>query len=115
MTVPYKKAMPRGGTKIVGGVPTYGQWDGDRYLHFIKRKSHKAHRLICEAFHGPAESGEVCMHLDENAAHNVPLNLQWGTQKQNLNAPGFLEYCRNRTGENSPVVKGRKKKVHSNV
>ena len=49
------------------------------------------------------------MHLDENAANNRASNLRWGTQKENLNAPGFLDYCRTRTGENNLVVKGRRK------
>lgn len=65
-------------------------------------------RLVCEAFHGPAPSTDsVCMHLDENARNNAPTNLQWGTQKENLNATGFLEYCRSRTGDNNPLIKGR--------
>jgi hypothetical protein len=29
-------------------------------------------------------------------------------QKENLSAAGFIEYCRGRTGENSPTIKGRK-------
>jgi hypothetical protein len=49
------------------------------------------------------------MHLDENSRNNRPENLAWGTQKENLNAPQFLEYCKNRTGENSPIIKGKKK------
>ncbi len=48
------------------------------------------------------------MHLDENAANNGADNLAWGTQKENLNAPGFLTYCRSRTGEDSPVAKARR-------
>lgn len=74
-------------------------------------KNYKVHRLVCEAFHGPAPEGKnVVIHLDENALNNRPENLKWGTQKENLNSPGFIEYCRGRTGENSPAVKGRKKK-----
>ena len=49
------------------------------------------------------------MHLDENAVNNRASNLRWGTQKENLNAPGFLTYCRSRTGEDSPSAKGRRK------
>lgn len=48
------------------------------------------------------------MHDDEDARNNRPGNLVYGTQKQNLNYPGFLEYCRNRTGSNNPYIKGRK-------
>lgn len=71
----------------------------------------KVHRLVCEAFHGPAPSKRsVVIHLDEDATNNRPENLRWGTQKENLNMPGFIAYCKSRTGENSPFIKGRKKK-----
>ncbi len=66
----------------------------------------KVHRAVCEAFYGPAPfERAVVIHLDENALNNRPSNLKWGTQKENLNAPGFKEYCRARTGENSPRAK----------
>lgn len=55
----------------------------------------KVHRAVCEAFHGPPSfEGAVVIHRDENAHNNRPENLKWGTQKENLNAPGFLAYCR---------------------
>ena len=47
------------------------------------------------------------MHLDENARNNKPENLRWGTQKENLNAPGFIAYCKSRTGDNNPYRKGK--------
>lgn len=55
----------------------------------------KVHRAVCEAFHGPSPfDGAVVIHKDENALNNRPENLKWGTQKENLNAPGFRAYCR---------------------
>ena len=98
-------------TRQYGGWPTEGQWDGTRYVYSRKGfKTQKVARLVCEAFNGPVPfEGAVCMHVDENARNNRPTNLAWGTQKENLNAPGFLEYCRNRTGENSPTYKARAK------
>ena len=69
----------------------------------------KVHQLVCEAFHGSRPfDNAVVLHLDENAHNNRPDNLRWGTQKENLNAPGFIKYCKNRTGENSPIIKGVK-------
>lgn len=66
----------------------------------------KIHRLVCEAFHGPSPFDRaVVIHLDEDALNNLPENLKWGTQKENLNMPKFLEYARGRTGENSPTRK----------
>jgi len=44
------------------------------------------------------------MHIDENAANNRADNLRWGTQKENLNAPGIIEYCMDRTGDRSPTA-----------
>lgn len=70
----------------------------------------KVHRLVCEAFNGPAPSERaVVIHLDEDATNNRADNLRWGTQKENLNMPGFIEYCKSRTGENSPIAKARHK------
>ena len=42
------------------------------------------HKLICEAFYGPApfEDAQV-RHLDGNQINNVPGNLCWGTQGEN--------------------------------
>lgn len=112
MTAPYLGEMPYGGVRPYGGQPHFGVWnkhDG-RFIIVHKGKTYKVHRLVCEAFNGaPTDEKNVCMHLDENAANNRASNLAWGTQKENLNAPGFIEYCKSRTGENSPTAKAMKK------
>lgn len=62
-----------------------------------RQSPRKVHQLVCEAFHGPKPFHEaVVIHRDENGLNNRPENLRWGTQKENLNAPGFIEYCRAR-------------------
>ena len=78
----------------------------------VKYGNLKIHRLICEAFHGaqPADR-PVVLHLDENGLNNRPENLRWGTQKENLNMPGFIAYCKSRTGANSPMKKHLQKKA----
>jgi hypothetical protein len=82
------------------------------YGTLYRGKNYKIHRLICEAFHGPAPKGKnVVIHLDEDATNNRPCNLKWGTQKENLNAAGFIAYCKSRTGENSPTTKGRRNRL----
>ena len=111
MVVPRIAVMPYGGTRQYGGEPTFGQWDGERFIHQFNGKTYKAHRLVCEAFSGTAPAGAVCMHLDEDASNNKPSNLAWGTQKQNLNAPGFLRYCSNRVGERSPTAIARARRA----
>lgn len=112
MRVPFRGGLPQGGTRHYGGTPINGVWEPEckRMILQFGGKTYKVARLICEAFHGAPFEDAVCMHLDENSRNNHPSNLQWGTQKENLNAPGFLEYCRNRTGENSPTIKARRKK-----
>lgn len=108
--------MPHGGwreyrTKWVSGTETKASKTArHKYYGVVYRgKNYKVHRLICEAFHGPAPYGrDVVLHLDENALNNDPCNLRWGTQKENMNAPGFIEYCRGRTGNDNPYVKGIK-------
>lgn len=109
LCLPFEKSMPNGGTRTYVGKPVFGQWDGERFIIRRKGKTYKVARLICEAFHGPPPPKSVCMHLDENSKNNRPENLAWGTQKQNLNARGFIEYCKTRTGENSPAIKGKKR------
>jgi HNH endonuclease len=112
MHTPYRGPMPKGGDRPYGGQPTFGVWnktDG-RFIVVVRGTTHKIARLVAEAFHGPPPFDDaVAMHLDENAANNRPSNVCWGTQKENLNADGFLAYCRGRTGENSPTVKARRK------
>jgi hypothetical protein len=96
--------------RTYGGFATYGYWDGCRLI-FVRRNhtTRKIARLVCEAFHGLPEKGQVCMHLDENSRNNKPDNLLWGSQKENLNAPGFIAYCQSRTGKDSPYEKGKTK------
>lgn len=113
LVIPWVGASSRGkGLQQYGGITTRGQWDGSRYIYVLDGKTHKVARLVCEAFHGPPPfERAVCMHLDENSRNNRPENLKWGTQKENLNAPGFLDYCRSRVGENSPTTKARLKRA----
>ena len=110
--------MPYGGIRVVKTKPVYGvksraNKNARHYYRSVFSRVHgtmKIHRLVCEAFHGPPPfERAVVIHLDENALNNRPENLKWGTQKENLNMPGFIAYCKGRTGENSPVIKARKK------
>jgi hypothetical protein len=110
-------AMPNGGIRVYHPKPRFGSKTKAsktaRHVFFgIYNKFYgnmKVHRLVCEAFHGPPPfERAVVLHLNENALDNRPENLRWGTQKENLNMPGFIAYCKGRTGENSPCIKGRK-------
>lgn len=113
MRLPYRGPMPNGGERPYGGVPWIGAWseEDQRYVIVFRGKTYKVAQLICEAFHGPKPFPEaVCMHDDEDSRNNRPENVTWGTQAENLNAPGFIAYCQSRTGENSPVAKARRKR-----
>jgi hypothetical protein len=92
MTDPFEGQQPNGGVRIYGGKPTYGTWNkaDKRFLYKWKKKTQKVHQLVCDAFNGPKPFPEaVVMHDDEDSSNNVPSNLKWGTQKENLNYPGF--------------------------
>lgn len=41
------------------------------------------HRLVLEAFVGPAPEGQECRHLDGDCANAKLSNLQWGTRSEN--------------------------------
>lgn len=115
MVEPYEAPMPKGGTRKYGGQPTNGAWheQDERYVYPYRGKTYRVARLVCEAFNGPAPEGMNCLHKDENSQNNRPTNLEWGTQKDNLNAPGFLAYCQSRTGEDNPHVKSKISKANA--
>lgn len=109
-------AMPHGGMRTYIPQPTFGTErrarksaaHSYRSINYRGIGNVKVHRAVCEAFHGPAPFPRaVVIHINENAHDNRPSNLKWGTQKENLNCSGFLEYCRARKGLNSPTVKAR--------
>ena len=112
---PYFIDMPHGGERSYKLSPTFGcavRKNGKvlRTIFRFRGRTFKVHRIICEAFHGPPPSqSHVVMHLDEDGGNNVPENLAYGTQTENLNASGFIAYCKSRVGEESPSVKGRRK------
>ena len=110
--LPYAQIMPYGGIRTRWVSPTHGLIDDQgRPIVIIKRKTYRVHRLVALAFLGPSRGRPVVLHLDEDPTNNDPRNLAWGTQKQNLNAPGFLTYCRSRTGNQSPTHKAKRSRV----
>lgn len=101
----HEKPMPHGGKRSYVSRPSYGvktrssKTASHVYLGYVYRGigNVKVHRLVCEAFHGPApEPKLVVIHLDEDALNNRPENLKWGTQKENLNMPKITAWRRRR-------------------
>lgn len=118
--LPQTRPMPNGGIRTYETKPTYGidtkasKQARHLYKGYFSRKygNLKIHRLVCEAFHGPAPFDKaVVIHLDEDGLNNKPANLKWGSQKENLNMPKFIDYCKSRVGENSPAIKGKARKL----
>ena len=114
--------MPNGGLREYHPKPTYGHTTKSSKTARHKFKSYynrafgniKVHKAVCEAFHGLAPFLKaVVIHQDENAFNNVPENLKWGSQKENLNMPNFIEYCKSRTGKNSPRTKSKIRKANN--
>lgn len=106
--------MPHGGMRKYITKPTYGTTvkaskNARHTYKGIYNKffgNMKVHRLVCEAFHGPPPEGRpYVIHIDEDAHNNRPENLRWGSQKENLNMPKFIEYCKSRVGDKSPTRK----------
>jgi hypothetical protein len=109
--------MPNGGTRRYFTKPTFGvktkasKTARHQYFGLMNAilGNMKVHRLVCEAFHGQAPSTRsVVIHINENALDNRAENLRWGTQKENLNMPNFVAYCKSRTCENSTHWKSKK-------
>lgn len=55
-------------------------------LHRDRRqRTTKVHRVVALAFLGPAPDGRnTVRHLDDHSSNNVPANLAWGTQGDNI-------------------------------
>lgn len=104
MRLPFESTMPHGGPRLYGGEPTFGALNEGRYQISVKGRVFRVHRMVCEAFAGRAPFvGAVVMHLDEDSTNNRAANLQWGTQRENLAAPGFRAYLR-RSGRGKPKI-----------
>jgi len=52
-------------------------FDGERKFFFV-------HTIVLNAFSGPRPPGFVARHLDGNRINNASHNLEWSTQKDNL-------------------------------
>ena len=114
-SIEYK--MPKGGIRKTNPQPTFGvktrKSKNVTIMSVNNRRfgNIRIHLEVCREFNGPKPFEKaVVMHMDENSMNNKAENLKWGTQKENLNAPKFIAYCKSRTGEDSPVKKGMKKR-----
>lgn len=101
---PVDYVMPTGGIWKIVGKPRKGSKKSNGYLHTtLNQNNYLVHRLVCEAFHGPA-NGRVCSHIDESRDNNRPENLCWVTQSENLDGS---KYKARRASMTSGGWKGR--------
>jgi hypothetical protein len=76
-------------TTYVGRICTQMKCADGHYTVRLSIRGHLkgigAHRLVCEAFHGPAPSPHhVAAHNNGIPADNVPKNLRWATHAENF-------------------------------
>jgi hypothetical protein len=61
------------------------------------------HRLVLEAFAGPAPAGTECRHLNGDASDNRPVNLAWGTALEN--SADTITHGKSTRGQRNPQSK----------
>ncbi|RVD44924.1 HNH endonuclease [Mesorhizobium sp. M4A.F.Ca.ET.020.02.1.1] len=85
--IPYAKEMPYGGLRTYGGHAWHGTISRDasrpRRVFGFRGKTHKVHRLVCEAFRGlePFPNADV-IHRNGDTLDNVETNLRWATRSE---------------------------------
>ena len=75
-----------GRAKTYGLSATFGSNTGTGYMSIsVNHKDYTIHRLVCEAFNGPPPSDKhVANHKNKNRKNNKAANLEWVTQKENM-------------------------------
>lgn len=75
----------RGGAQWKAGHELTQQIDKNGYARVSYRNgTASVHRLVCEAFNGPAPfPNAMVLHRDDVKLNNTPTNLRWGTMKEN--------------------------------
>lgn len=70
-----------------------------------KPRRRYVHTLVLEAFVGPRPPGMYCNHIDADPTNNRVSNLEWCTQKQNMQHASRLGRTKNPAGEDHARAK----------
>ena len=87
---------------------------GDRYYTIFltkngKSKIYKVHRLVAESFVPNPEHKPIVNHIDNNHLNNNANNLEWCTQKENVNHTKHLIYGANKKTHDLYIQKEKRK------
>ena len=100
------KTLPR--SRVKGGIlkPSTNKWG---YLNCIlwkngKRKFFPIHRLVADAFIPNPEGKSTINHIDCDRKNNRAENLEWCTQKENVNHSVNLGHYENVGATKKPVI-----------
>ncbi len=81
----YVSSLGRIRQSRVNGRVLRGYQDKDGYQRVrIDGIQYRVHRVVCEAFHGPAPDGFEACHGDRDRQNNKASNLRWGTRSDNV-------------------------------
>lgn len=69
-----------------------------------RRKSHRLHRLVAEAFVPNPDGKPQVNHRDENPENNRADNLEWATAQENTNYGGRTARAAAKNGSKTPVL-----------
>jgi HNH endonuclease len=92
--------MPHGGPRIYSSEGTFGTLRRSKKTakHFYSAVQYrdygnlKVHRLVCEAFHGPAQFERAGVtHLDFYTLNNKPENLKWATHQESTSRSKLMK------------------------
>lgn len=82
---PYHKSKNHPNAGIIKLIPISGNYQVVNLTKNKIKKQFRVHRLVCEAFIPNPLNKPFVNHIDTNPANNKISNLEWCTQKENIN------------------------------
>lgn len=106
---------PRSLIRNPDGKPLRGHTDKNGYRNVMLYRGFGGeifwrHRLVLEAFSGPAPEAHECAHVDGNPSNCCLSNLEWVTKP--VNASHKIRHGTHNRGENHPLARLSEEDVH---